>query len=40
LVVFEQPAVMLEQRSKNRSAVLNNISAAWENNTNKDSPWH
>jgi len=35
LGVLEQPAVMLEQRSKNRSAVLRDISAAWENNTDK-----
>jgi len=28
---------MLEQTSKNRSAVFRNISAAWENNTNKGS---
>jgi len=28
--VTEQPAVMLEQTSKNRSTVLKNISAGWE----------
>jgi len=38
--VLEQPAVMLEQRSKNRSTVLRNISAACEKNSNKDSSWH
>jgi len=36
-VAHEQPAVMLEQTSKNRSAVLRDISAASENNTNKGS---
>jgi len=31
---------MLEQTSKNRSAVLRNISAALENYTDKGSSWH
>ena len=38
--VPEQPAVMLEQTSKNRSGLLRYIPAAWENNTNKSSSWH
>jgi len=38
--VLEQAAVMLEQTSKNRSAVLRDISAARENNTDKGSSWH
>jgi len=39
-VALEQPAVMLEQTSKNPSAVLSDISAARENNTNKGSSSH
>ena len=38
--VLEQPAVMLEQTSTNRSAVLRDISPAWESNTNKGNSWH
>ena len=38
--VLEQPAAMLEQTSKNRSAVLRNISTACKKNANKRSSWH
>ena len=38
--VTEQPAVMIEQKSKNRSTVLKNISAGWDNGTNKGSSCH
>jgi len=38
--VTEQPAVMLEQTSNNRSTMLKNIFAGWDNGTNKDSCCH
>jgi len=38
--VFEQPVIMLEQTSKNHSAVLKNIPTSSENNTNKGSSSH